>query len=129
MNALETLASAINTITDLPQKVTKGFLSADDQLCIYPTQHGTVVDEDFAGNQELRLYYEVAIRTQDQQLGNMLMWLISDFVKHMTDLKSDEFGFESIEVTSEPSLSQADARGFFLYTTDVAVNVTTNKYA
>lgn len=128
MNALETLASAINTITDLPQKATMGFLSADDQLCVYPTQHGTVVDEDFAGNQELRLYYEVAIRTKDQQLGNTIMWLISDFVKHLKELPSNDFHFEKIETTSEPSITQADSRGFFVYTIDIAMNVTANKY-
>lgn len=128
MNALETLLKAINSIPDMPQKASLGFLSADEMLCLYPTKNGSVVDEDFAGNQETRLYYELAIRTQDQSLGNQIMWIVSDFVKSLTDLPSDQFHFGKIETTSEPSISQADTRGFFLYTLDVAMNVTTNKY-
>lgn len=128
MNALEALTNALNTIQDMPQKVSMGFLSADDALCIYPTKNGSVIEEDFAGNQELRLYYEIAIRTQNQELGNTIMWLVSDFVKKLGDLPSDEFKFEKIETTSEPSITQADARGFFVYAIDIAMNVTTNKY-
>ncbi|MCT2908576.1 minor capsid protein [Schleiferilactobacillus harbinensis] len=128
MNALKTLADAINAIPDMPKKVSMGFLSADESLSIYPTKNGSVVDEDFAGNQETRLYYEIAIRTKDQQLGNTIMWLVSDFVKQLKDLPSDDFQFDKIETTSEPSITQADSRGFFVYTLDVALNVTSNKY-
>lgn len=128
MNALETLTAAINGIKDMPQRLSMGFLSADDALCIYPTKNGSVVDEDFAGNQETRLYYEIAIRTKDQQLGNTIMWLVSDFVKQLKELPSDDFHFDKIETTSEPSITQADSRGFFVYTLDVALNVTSNKY-
>ncbi|KRL10732.1 phage tail terminator protein [Schleiferilactobacillus perolens] len=128
MNALKELADAINAMPDMPQKVSVGFLSADETLSIYPTKNGSVIDEDFAGNQETRLYYEVAIRTIDQQLGNAIMWSVSDFVKHLKELPSDDFRFETIETTSEPSITQADSRGFFVYTLDVALNVTSNKY-
>lgn len=128
MNALKTLTDAINTIPDMPQRVSKGFLSADESLSIYPTKNGSVIDEDFAGNQETRLYYEIAIRTKDQHLGNTIMWLVSDFVKQLKKLPSDDFHFEKIETTSEPSITQADSRGFFVYTLDIALNVTSNKY-
>lgn len=128
MNALQTLAAGINSIAGLPTPLSIGFMAKDNVLCIYPVKNGSVIDEDFAGNQETRLYYEIAIRTQDQEIGNAVMWLISTYVAHLTDLPSSEYRFESIETTSEPSIVQADTKGFFTYSIDIAMNVLTNKY-
>lgn len=130
MNVLQTLQQAINGIPALPMQAKLGFLQAGESFCVYPTKNGSVIDEDFAGNQEMRLYYEVGVRTKDQELGNQIMWLVSDLVRGLISLgvDSNNWRFQSIEATSEPAISQADTQGFFVYAFDCAVNITTNKY-
>lgn len=127
MNVLDLLTKKLNEMPDLPQHASMGFLQAADAFSIYPTKSGQVIEQDFDGNQEIRLYYEAAIRTQDQQKGNALMWSVSGFVNNLKTLDSAQFRFLKAEATSEPSISQADAQGFFVYTFDFAVNVMTHK--
>lgn len=127
-DVLKMLVDGINAQPDLPQKVKPGFLQADDAFGLYPTKSGQTVDEDFAGNQEKRLYFEAAIRTQKQGVGNSLMWLVSTYIDQLTDLSSDNFRFLKAEATSEPAISQADLQGYVVYSFDFAVNIMVNKY-
>lgn len=128
MDLVERLSDSLNKIESLPTRVRIGYMQPDDYLALYPLPGSSVRDEDWSGNQTKHMNYEVAIRTQDPQLGNDSLWRISDYLEQVTDIKSknDSFQFEKIEQNGLPSITQQDDQGYSVFSLDFFVEVITN---
>ena len=131
MDLLERLAASINQVPNLPMKCTLGYLTVADSLSLYPLPGSRVLDEDYAGNQQWQINYEVGTRTKNQQQANTTLWLVSQALDVLTadDLVSsnDSFEFESLTINGQPSISEQDTQGYSTY--QLSFSVTVNTFA
>lgn len=131
MDLLERLAASINQVPRLPMKCTLGYLTVADSLSLYPLPGSRVLDEDYAGNQQWQMNYEVGTRTKNQQQANTTLWLVSQALDVLTvdDLVSsnDSFEFESLTINGQPSISEQDTQGYSTY--QLSFSVTVNTFA
>ncbi|MQS44244.1 phage tail terminator protein [Companilactobacillus mishanensis] len=127
MDLIDRLAESLNKIQDLPSKVIKGYMQPDETIGLYPLPGSSLIDEDWAGNRTKRMNYEVAIRTNDSKLANDSMWLISNYLESLKDIKSKDnsYQFEQIQQTGLPSISEQDDRGFSVYMLDFFIDIIT----
>lgn len=129
MDLLERLAASINQLPNLPMKCTLGYLTVADSLSLYPLPGSRVLDEDYAGNQQWQMNYEVGTRTKNQQQANTTLWLVSQALDVLTadDLVSsnDSFEFESLTINGQPSISEQDTQGYSTYQLSFSVIVNT----
>lgn len=129
MDLLERLAASINKVPNLPMKCTLGYLTATDSLSLYPLPGSRVLDEDYAGNQQWQMNYEVGMRTENQQQANKTLWLVSQSLDMLTadDLVSNNgsFEFESLTISGQPSISEQDNQGYSIYQLSFSVIVNT----
>lgn len=129
MDLLERLAATINQVPNLPMKCTLGYLAAADSLSLYPLPGSRVLDEDYAGNQQWQMNYEVGMRTKNQQQANTTLWLVSQALDVLTadDLVSSNgsFEFESLTINGQPSISEQDTQGYSTYQLSFSVIVNT----
>lgn len=129
MDLLERLAASINQVPNLPMKCTLGYLTVADSLSLYPLPGSRVLDEDYAGNQQWQMNYEVGTRTKNQQQANTTLWLVSQALDVLTadDLVSsnDSFEFESLTINGQPSISEQDTQGYSTYQLSFSVIVNT----
>lgn len=125
MDINERLCDVINAIPDIPQECKIGYLLADDSFQIYSIPGGRTISEDYAGNKDKELIYEVGIRTQDQEMADKLLWLVANMIEDLEVLESldNSFEFESIEITGTPFVSEQDTRGYSVYALDFKVNI------
>lgn len=125
MDLNERLCEAINSIEGLPQLCKIGYLTADDSFQLYPLPGGRTISEDYAGNKEKELNYEVAIRTQDQRTADQLLWSVTNMVEELEELESKDcsFEFEAIEITGTPFASEQDIRGYTEYALDFKTKI------
>ncbi|WP_374851746.1 minor capsid protein [Lactiplantibacillus plantarum] len=131
MDLLERLSASINQLPNLPMKCTLGYLTVADSLSFYPLPGSRVLDEDYAGNQQWQMNYEVGTRTKNQQQANTTLWLVSQALDVLTadDLVSsnDSFEFESLTINGQPSISEQDTQGYSTY--QLSFSVTVNTFA
>ncbi|MCG0820907.1 minor capsid protein [Lactiplantibacillus plantarum] len=129
MDLLERLAASINQVPNLPMKCTLGYLTVADSLSLYPLPGSRVLDEDYAGNQQWQMNYEVGTRTKNQQQANTTLWLVSQALDVLTadDLVSSNksFEFESLTINGQPSISEQDTQGYSTYQLSFSVIVNT----
>lgn len=129
MDLLERLAAIINQVPNLPMKCTLGYLTVADSLSLYPLPGSRVLDEDYAGNQQWQMNYEVGMRIKNQQQANTTLWLVSQALDVLTtdDLVSSNksFEFESLTINGQPSISEQDTQGYSTYQLSFSVIVNT----
>lgn len=129
MDLLERLKDCINQVPNLPKECILGYLTAKDSLVIYPLPGSRLLDEDYAGNQQWQMNYEVGMRTQNQQQANTILWLVSQALDLLTvdDLVSsdDSFEFETLTINGQPSISEQDTQGYSTYQLSFSVTVST----
>lgn len=73
---MEVLLDFINGL-NLPITARLDYLNESEDLVIYALPGGKVEDEDLAGTQTVSLPYEIAIKSQDQALNNVILWQIN----------------------------------------------------
>ncbi|MFO1546825.1 minor capsid protein [Lactiplantibacillus plantarum] len=129
MDLLEQLTATINRVPELPLKCVLGYLTAKDSLVLYPLPGSRLLEEDYAGNQQWQMNYEVGMRTQNQQQANTTLWFVSQALDVLTadELVSgnDSFEFESLTINGQPSISEQDTQGYSTYQLSFSVIVNT----
>ena len=125
MDINERLCDVINAIPNLPKECKIGYLLTDDSFQIYSIPGGRTISEDYAGNKDKELIYEVAIRTQDVQTADQLLWLVTNMIEDLDELKSydNSFKFESIEITGTPFISEQDIKGYSVYALNFKIKI------
>lgn len=105
----------------LPLTPRLDYLNEGEDLVIYALPGGKVEDEDMAGTQILSLPYEIAIKSEDQQKANAILWKINtELSKIGFELPSSNNSYTFLALTVEtPSLNDADEQGFYIYLLDL----------
>ncbi|TYC48815.1 capsid protein [Weissella muntiaci] len=119
------LADVINDIEGLPFTAIKGFLDANEGISVYPLPGGQVISEDMSGARDVELPFEIAIKTQKQEIANDTLWRINDVLSSF-DLKvesaNSSYEFNDLNV-DKPFLQDVDDKGFFIYLLDVKASI------
>src|SRR5690625_184739 len=126
MDFLERLAERINAIDGLPIHCEPGYLQADESLGIYPIPGSQDVRVYMDGTKDVRLVYEIAMKSRIQGRIHNTLWLIQNELDNLQELKShdDSFKFDSITITNKPFINQADEQGFFIFLLNIQANIT-----
>ena len=123
------LADVINNIEGLPFTAIKGFLDANEGISVYPLPGGQVISEDMSGARDVELPFEIAIKTQKQEIANDTLWRINDVLSSF-DLKvesaNSSYEFNDLNV-DKPFLQDVDDKGFFIYLLDVKASIRIKK--
>lgn len=114
------LVRHINTL-DLPLTARLDYLRETDDLVVYPLPGGEVKEQFMDGTQEIRLPFEIAIKSTDQELANAILWTINTALAGF-DLNissgNGSYTFLGLNV-SKPFLNEKDVQGYYIYLLDV----------
>lgn len=129
MDFTDRIKDSINSIEGLPLQIRKGYLSAKESLVVYPLPGSQVVAEYYDGIKDQQLNYEIAMKSKDGDKIEKVLWLISDYLEQLEELKSqnETFEFNSLTITSKPFINDADEQGWFVFLLDFQVKLTTFK--
>lgn len=129
MDFTDRVKDLINSIKGLPIKIRKGYLSSKESLVIYSLPGGQVITEYYDGIKDQQLNYEIAMKSQDGDKIEQVLWLISDFLEQLEDVQSSNKSFElnKLSITSKPFINDADEQGWFVFLLDFQVKLTTFK--
>lgn len=123
------LADKINSIDQLPFEASKGYLNANEGISVYPLPGGRVVLEDMAGNKDVELPFEIAVKSKRQEIANDTLWLINDILSDFNinvPSQNNSYEFSNLEV-DKPFLQDMDEQGFFVYMLDVKASIRIKK--
>ncbi|WP_333813793.1 phage tail terminator protein [Muricomes intestini] len=126
MNFIETITDKINIDLDLPMRIKKGYLDVGESLVMYPLPGGQKVREYMDGAKDISLNYEIAMKSQDPELLGGSLWQISDFIENLSNLESDEFVFNSIQITNKPYITEAGDQNWLVFLLDFEAKITTD---
>lgn len=129
MDFTDRIKDSINSIEGLPLKIRKGYLSAKESLVVYPLPGSQVVAEYYDGIKDQQLNYEIAMKSENGDKIEQALWLISDHLEQLDDIKSNNksFEFDYLIITSKPFINDADEQGWFVFLLDFQVKLTTFK--
>ncbi|KAA8371894.1 capsid protein [Leuconostoc carnosum] len=124
MDLIERLADKINSI-DLPQMMIIGQLSEASDFGFYSQPGSQVISQDWSGIQERLLPFEVALRTDDIELGNNTLWKISELLDSTNSLETDgTYEFNKINIEPQPFLAMIDVSNKGIFLLDFSVEIT-----
>lgn len=129
MDFTERLKDNINSLPDLPMRLTLGYLTAKDSLVLYALPGGQVIREYYDGIKDQSLNFEIGIKTKDQKKANATLWQIQTHLELVEELVSNDssFEFQKLSISNKPFLSDQDEQGFFVYLLDITADLTTLK--
>lgn len=127
MDLADQIQDKINAL-DLGVTVDQGYLTGKQatEIVLYSLPGGTVVEEDFAGNKTERYMFEVAMRSQDQELINRMLFKIAELINdpEFTLTSNDNsFYFTDIEMLGFPHVVSIDVEEFAVYSLDFAITI------
>ncbi len=125
MDLYERLYDKIESL-ELPMNCYMGFLlDQENTLCVYPLPGSRTIEKYFDGTRERQMLYEIGFFTDDQQLADQTMWMITEYLDQTETLESENDNFESfdIEVSETPFISQIDNRGLSTYLLDIKIMI------
>ena len=126
LNFIETITEKINSDLVLPVSIKKGYLDVGESLVMYPLPGGQKVREYMDGAKDISLNYEIAMKSQNPELLGDSLWQISDFIENLNNLESNDFTFNSIQITNKPYITQADEQSWLVFVLDFEAKITTD---
>lgn len=126
MDFLERLADRINEIDGLPIHCEPGYLHADESLGVYPIPGSQDIAVYMDGTKDVRLMYEIAMKSKIQGRIHNTLWLIQNELDNLKELESNDgsFNFNSITITNKPFINQADEQGWYVFLLNIQANIT-----
>lgn len=125
MNFINKFVSQVNNDLDLNMRA--GFLGTEESLVVYPLPGGQVIEEFFDGERTENLPFEIAMKSKDGAKINAVLWQLSDFINKLTNLDSEDFKLEKIEISNQPFINDYDTAGWFVFNLDFNAILTTRK--
>ncbi|EON3036598.1 minor capsid protein [Enterococcus faecium] len=127
MDFIDRIKDKINSIPELPLKIKKGYLSAEESLVIYPLPGGQSLVEYYDGIKDVQLNFEIAMKSKDGSKVEQTLWLISDMLERVEDITSSNksFEYDDLTITSKPFINDADEQGWFVFLLDFQTKLTT----
>lgn len=131
MDLTEQLANKINDMSNMPFPCIINYLNDNEGLAIYPIVGSSTQFADWAGNLTKNINYEVQIRGSVKQTALLsgTMWRIASMLDSLSELDSGNgsYIFQNLNITNEPSLTDADASGHVQYTLGFCVQIYQSK--
>lgn len=116
----EVLCDFVNSL-NLPLEARLDYFNEKDDLVINLISGGRVVQLFMDSTQEISLPFEIAVKSQDNQKANSIMWTIhaalSEFNLQLPSLNGS-YQFLSLEV-GKPAINGRDEQDFFIYTLNI----------
>lgn len=127
MDLTEQLANKINDMSNMPFPCIINYLNDNEGLAIYPIVGSSTQFSDWAGNLTKNINYEVQIRgsAKDTAKLSSTLWRIANMLDSVDTLDSSNgsYIFQSLNITNEPSLTDADTSGHVQYTLGFSVQI------
>ncbi|QHJ80573.1 MAG: hypothetical protein [Caudoviricetes sp.] len=129
MDVLNQLAKSINkNVSELPTKLLLGYVDKDKPLSLYAQPGSKILEEDYDGNQEKLLPFEIAFKTQDLAKGNAVMYAISTYLDNLDHLDTDgSYTVQSLDIDPQPFLTTIDVADNGLFLLDFSLTIYTQK--
>lgn len=129
MDVLNQLAKSINqNVSELPTKLLLGYVDEDKPLSLYAQPGSKILEEDYDGNQEKLLPFEIAFKTQDLAKGNAVMYAISTYLDNLDHLDTDgTYTVQSLDIDPQPFLTTIDVADNGLFLLDFSLTIYTQK--
>ncbi|MGC4019209.1 MAG: minor capsid protein [Muricomes sp.] len=125
MDFLKEITKKINESLSLPVRIKKGYLDVGESLVMYPLPGGKKAKEYMDGAKDISLNYEIAMKSQDPELLGRSLWSISDFIENLDNLESEDFTFNSIQITNKPYITEAGEQNWLVFLLDFEAKITT----
>lgn len=127
MDFLDRLNDSINSISNLPVKIKKGYLSEKESLAIYSLPGGRVTQRFYDGSKEETLNYEIGMKSEDGSKVETTLREISDFIENLAELKSKEgsFSFMNISIASKPFIGPTETQDWFVFLLEIQAKIIT----
>lgn len=122
---LEVLCHHLNTLS-LPLIARVDYVDETEDLALYPMPGGAIESEDLAGNQTVALNFGIAVKSQDQQKANAILWEINaDLTRFDLNLPSQNQSYEflGLSVINTPSLNELDEQGYYIYQLEITARL------
>lgn len=127
MDLSEVIANKINDMHNMPYPCIINYLNDNEGLALYPVVGSSTQFADWAGNLTKNINYEVQIRgsVKDSAKLSGTLWRIAGMLDSVETLDSENgsYIFQSLNITNEPSLTDADANGHVQYTLGFSVQI------
>lgn len=121
---LERLTEKINLELNLPLRLTMGYLQAEDSLVIYSLPGGRTIEEYFDGTKTKQLNYEIAMKHRSSQMIEATLWELQSFIDDITDVPSEHYQFNGMEITNVPFINQFDEQNYFVFLLNIQTELT-----
>lgn len=127
MDFLDRLNDSINSISNLPVKIKKGYLSEKESLAIYSLPGGRVTQRFYDGSKEETLNYEIGMKSEDGSKVETTLREISDFIENLAELKSKDgsFSFMNISIASKPFIGPTETQDWFVFLLEIQAKIIT----
>ena len=118
------LCNYVNTL-NLGLKARIDYFNEKDDLVINLISGGRVEQLFMDGSQEISLPYEIAVKSNDNQRANAIIWTIHSYLSQFgIQLPSLNNSYQFLEMEiAKPSVSGQDEQGFFIYTLTITAKL------
>ncbi|MGV3311322.1 minor capsid protein [Streptococcus suis] len=102
------------------------YVDEKEDLALYPMPGGSIESEDLAGNQTVALNFGIAVKSQDQQKANAILWEINaELTRFDLNLPSQNQSYEflGLSVINTPSLNELDEQGYYIYQLEITARL------
>lgn len=127
MDLSEQIANKINAMDNMPYICIINYLNDNKGMALYPVVGSATEYADWSGNLTKNINYEVQIRgsNKDSALLSGTMWRVASMLDSLSELDSGNgsYIFQSLTITNEPSLTDADTSGHIQYTLGFSVQI------
>lgn len=127
MDLSEVIANKINAMDNMPYPCIINYLNDNEGLALYPIVGSSTQFSDWAGNLTKNINYEVQIRGSAKETAKLLstLWRIANMLDSVDTLDSSNgsYIFQNLNITNEPSLTDADTSGHIQYTLGFSVQI------
>ena len=105
----------------LPLTARLDYLSETEDLVVYSLPGGNVEKAFMDGTIEISLPFEIAIKSQDQELANAHLWTIHEALSDWDlELPSQNGSYLFLGLDNmKPFLNEKDDQGYFVYLLDI----------
>ena len=93
------------------------FLTHEEDLVVFTLPGGKIDKMFMDGTQEVRLPYQIAIKTKDNQKGSHTLWTINEALSEFNlDIPSGNGSYRFLNIDlSKPFLEGVDEQGYYVY--------------
>ena len=93
------------------------FLTHEEDLVVFTLPGGKIDKMFMDGTQEVRLPYQIAIKTKDNQKGSHILWTINEALSEFNlDIPSGNGSYRFLNIDlSKPFLEGVDEQGYYVY--------------